>query len=337
MVYDYSLYDIPKKMQKRVTKEIVNEANNSFNNYNGFSYHDATDHVKKNYHTYYAVLNANHLKELHMEVIKDLMTQLENYKLKNKSSYDYRNTTLHYNLMNKLKTPFIHNEEGWKEIIHYLSYYGMIYVSILVILGVSTSITSEYTTNMDSLLKSCKKGKKQLITAKIYASILYTTIISVFFTLFNTLPHITVLNKYGWSVPIQNISAFNLSPYNLTIGQYFMIQFLVHLLGAIIFAMIVLLVSSICRSIITSLFVGGTIWALPLIIEQYTYMTQKPKVLDYSLTQIIKAEPLFTQFKTLNLLGYPVLYPYFVLAIYIMLLPIIIYFIYFTFTTKQIQ
>lgn len=335
-VNDYNLYKIPKELQKPITQEAVNDATAFLNSYNGFSYYNAPNEIKKKHNTYTAIIDANNLKELHMKEKKDLNKHLQISELRNKSSYDYRNKSLHYKLMNKLQTPYIHNEQGFREIIHYLNRYGFIYVSVMIILGISTVISSEYATNMYPILKSCKKGKKQLITAKIYASIIYTSMISIFFTIFNTLPYITVLAKYGWNVPIQNIDAFNLSPYNLTIGQYFIIQFLVHLLGAIIFTMIVLLVSSIFKSIITSVYVGGALWALPLIIEQYTYMKNKPKILDYSLTTIIKAEPLFVQYKTVNLLGYPVLYPYLILAIYIILVPIIIYSIYYTFKNKQV-
>ncbi|WP_113673003.1 hypothetical protein [Vallitalea guaymasensis] len=333
-IYDYDLYSIPKDLQKPITENIFENKIKNINE--GYIYGELTNSEKKSVNMYMAISDAkNNYDSLIIEK-NSILEQLNT--ITNKSTFNYRNTKLQYEMFNKIPRPYIFNEQGWYEVVNYINQNGMLYVCILIILGISTAITSEYSTYMDSIIKSSKKGKKQFITAKIYASIIYTVIISLIFAAFNSIPYLMSLDNYGYNVPIQNIYDFIHSPYLLTIGQYLIVQFLVHLAGAIIFSLIVLLVSAICRSMLTSIFLSSSIWALPLVIEQYTYVEDKtPGIIDFSLTNIIKAAPLFRTYKTYNILGYPVLYPYLVIGIYIILVPLILYLVYYFFKNKHVQ
>ncbi|GMQ60289.1 hypothetical protein AN1V17_46890 [Vallitalea sediminicola] len=333
-VYNYDLYTIPDNLQKSVTQNIYE--NKIKNIKDGYIYLNLTDDEKKVINTNHAIFNAkNNYDSLIIEK-NSLKGNLND--ILNKSTFDYRNTKLQYKMFNEIPRPYIFNEHGWNEVAHYTTQSGMLYVCILIILGISTAVTSEYSTYMDSIIKSSRKGKKQFITAKIYAALIYTIIVSLIFTIFNSIPYLMALDTYGYDIPIQNIYDFMLSPYSLTIGQYLVVQFLVHLAGAIIFSLIVLLVSTLCRSMLTSIFLSSSIWALPLVIEQYTYVDgNTPGIIDFSLTNIIKAAPLFRTYKTYNILGYPILYPYLVIGIYILLVPIILYLIYYSFRNKHVQ
>ncbi|GKX32242.1 hypothetical protein SH1V18_47220 [Vallitalea longa] len=333
-VYDYDLYTIPEEIQKPISQKIYD--NNVKYIESGYNYSQLEDQEKQIINTNTAITMAKGNQDIYTEHIKQL-EELETLKNTNKSSFDYRNTKLQHTLFGKLPKPYIFNENGYTEIIYYINQYGFVYICILILLGISTMITSEYSTNMDSIIKSSKKGKKQFITSKIIASTIFTFIITLVFNLFNSIPYFLALDSYGWSIPIQNIGNFLMSPYLLTIGSYVLVQFLTHLLGAIIFSLIVLLISSLCRSILASISISSAILALPLVIEQYTYIDGKtPEIINFSLTNILKAEPLFRNYKTYNILGHPILYPYLVIGIYILLIPIIIYLIFYFFRNKQV-
>lgn len=333
-VYDYELYTIPEEIQRPISQEIYDNDIEYIDS--GYSYSQLEDQEKQIIHTNNAITTAKGNEDIYTEQNRQLEEQLESLK-NDKSSFDYRNAKLQHSLFEKLPKPYIFNENGYNEIVYYINQYGFVYICILILLGISSVITSEYTTNMDSIIKSSKKGKKQFITAKIIATIIFTMIITLIFNLFNSIPYFLALDSYGWSIPISNMGNFLLSPYLLTIGSYVIVQFLTHLLGAIIFSLIVLLISALCRSILGSISISSGILALPLVIEQYTYIDGKtPEIINFSLTNILKAEPLFRSYKTYNIFGYPVLYPYLVLGIYILLVPIIIYLTYYFFRNKQV-
>lgn len=332
-MHDFEHYHIPQELQRSVPDDMIMPSSST--EYRDYA--SLTDNQKQEISIRHALFSAYNLQQQQVEEQQSLKNTLDQWDPEDTSSFDYRNQLKRSRMINELPSPYVFIEHNATPVVSYINLYGMIYVSIMIILGISTMFTSEYASSMDKIIKSSVKGKKQLVTAKILASFTYATMVALFFTLLNTLPFIGMLFDYGLNVPIQNMYPFTTSPYLLTIGQYLIMQLCIHLLGATLLTMVVLLISAMSRSILTSIFVSGVIWAFPLVIEQYTYLSGIPRFLDYALNNIIRVEPLFRTYKTMNLFGYPVLYPYVLVSIYLLLLPLIIYSIYQAFRRKQIQ
>lgn len=349
--YDSNTYKIPKELQKPATKELF-ENNKKIVNKNSDLKHDKQKYFLENYDKateqekridrinsalLYSYENNQNLKKKITKINDQINTNINN--IVNQHSFEYRNLKLYQKKLKEIPDIQVADTTYFLKLIYYFNESGYLFLCILIILGVSTLITSEYSNNMDSILKSTEKGKNQIIKAKIYASIIYTVIIAVILILFKFIPYILILDKYGFSLPIQNYTIFSYSPspYLFTLSSYLFIESLVHILGGIIFTLLVLIISANCRSLLTSIAVSTGLFALPIFIESFCRTRNiATELFDLSLFNIIKVEPLFLEYKTYNLFGYPILYPYFVIGIYILIVPIIIYFIYRFYNKKQV-
>jgi hypothetical protein len=83
----------------------------------------------------------------------------------------------------------------------------------------------------------------------------------------------------------------------------------IHLLGAFGFALLILLISSISRHSLNTFFVNGVILAIPLVMYELIQVEWLRTIMTFSFIYIMKVQSLFDHFKTVNVFGYPVLYP----------------------------
>lgn len=251
---------------------------------------------------------------------KQLAEIRDKLRLSAPGSYEYKQHALHEQLLTHKGPPTgqVYYNNPWANIFYIMDQFGVAFMGVMILIGLAPLYSEEYATGMDSLLLSSRYGKGQLISAKCCAAILYAFICSAAFQLFN-LGVIALLfgNLDGADTPLYSISrymdshSFWSSPYSWTAGQYYVIQFGVHVIGCIAFALAVMFVSSLSKSSFLTLFIAGCILGAPYVLNDMFNIRFDiiEWLATFSYSQFIRVTRLFTGFETVNIFHFPVLYP----------------------------
>lgn len=235
-------------------------------------------------------------------------------------SYEYKQHALHEQLLTQKGPPTgqVYYNKPWANIFYIMDQFGVAFMGVMILIGLAPLYSEEYATGMDSLLLSSRYGKGQLISAKCCAAIIYAFICSAAFQLFNLgVSGLLFGNLDGAGTPLYTISrymdshSFQSSPYSWTVGQYYVIQFGVHIIGCIAFALAVMFVSSLSKSSFLTLFIAGCILGAPYVLNDMFNIRFAiiEWLATFSYSQFIRVTRLFTGFETVNIFHFPVLYP----------------------------
>ncbi len=256
------------------------------------------------------------------------------------NSYEYKNKTIANDMYKKLSEPKFFYTEGWQYISSFVNETNFIIIVIMLLLGVSPMFSDEYKTKVDTIILSTKKGRSQCVRAKILASIIYAVFITFICNLIST---VLVNIAYGWqgfSAPMQCLWDFICSPYNLTIGEFNLTLFFTTVIGAIIFALLILLISNITRSSMMTFFISGFILMFPMLVQRFganaNFWWEKP-LISLSIAQILSGVKIYDVFSTINIFGHPVIYPYFILTYSALLAILLIYILHNRLKYEQIK
>jgi ABC-type transport system involved in multi-copper enzyme maturation permease subunit len=227
-----------------------------------------------------------------------------------KNSFAYRNAALHYSMIKQLVMPGVYFTYPWKNIIDFPTVLGFLIIVAMVLLGVSPIFSDEYASGLDALILSSKNGRRKITGAKIIACMLYCAAAALIFTLVNMAGYFAALGTIGFDAPIQSIYTYLASPYGLTVGQYFLAQTVVAVVGSISFGLLVLLISVLSKSALIPFFTCGCLVGLTTIIKvmNLTLPGYFSWFVDFSYSELIRVEGLFSTFKTYNIFGYPMPY-----------------------------
>jgi hypothetical protein len=195
------------------------------------------------------------------------------------------------------------------QIIDFFKSMGIIFPVGIILLGLSSIFTDEYKSRMDELILSSRNGRRQFITAKLFAAGIYAIFSSLVFSISAVVSIVSIYGGlHGWDVSLQMIFGYGLSPFALTAGQYLFISILFNLLGCIVFALLTVLISSLSQSSLVPLFSAGTVFALPFLISEYIKLPDAVQdLLRYSYTSFSRVEPLHATFDVFVILGRAVL------------------------------
>jgi len=226
--------------------------------------------------------------------------------------YQYREAALHYRMLTGLAPAVFYYRRGWQEIIDFFNTFGIIFMGGLILLSLSPVFSEEYSTNMDSLLLSSKHGKRKLVTVKLIASTITVLSFVVFFAAVNVGVNAFIFGLSGSSSRLQELIKYFASPFDLTLGSYFLVQLIVHALGSSAFGLLVLLISVFSRSPLTPFFIGGAVYGIPIFFNSILRLEGAwvRALVDFSYTQAVKVEDLFLNFRAFNVFGFPVLFVY---------------------------
>ncbi|MGF2616363.1 hypothetical protein FZC84_01090 [Rossellomorea vietnamensis] len=239
------------------------------------------------------------------EVQKNLDERLEG--LKSSSQY---NAELERELIQDVDLSYFSFYRGPAEIIDYTSTLAFVITGAMLLIGLSTIYTKEYSSGVDNYILSSKKGRTVLTWAKLGAASIYVIAVVAAWEAVNVISKLYILGNLGWNTPLQFVFKYYSSPYGLTMLEYHLIQIGIHLAAAFGFAILILFISSVSRNSLLSFFLSGAIFSLPFMIVEM--MALKPWAVDavkFSYLYIMRVEFLFEYFKTINFFGYPVLYP----------------------------
>lgn len=269
----------------------------------------------------------------------------------NDQSYAHKEASKELVMLRKLDDPHVfHLTGGWRDMFNFIEpATTVIFLSILILLGVTPVFANEYTNRTAGLIMATKYGKRKIVTAKIWAIITY---IAVVLTSLHIVNGILQIIKYGglrgWNVPIQALSGFldslsmiglEQSPYTLEIWQLYLLTFGLHFLACVAVAIMVILISIVFKNTMQTLLISGAVLGVPSILAQFS-LKDKGILAHISLFnygEFMKVLGLFEEFKAYNVFGYPILYPHLLLGIFTIITTIFMILIYHRFRHTQIN
>ncbi|MCA1057628.1 hypothetical protein LCL96_01690 [Rossellomorea aquimaris] len=233
-----------------------------------------------------------------------------NQKLQELESSTKYNANLEKRMLESVDLSYFSSYRGPAEIIDYSGTFAFIITGAMLLIGLSSTYTREYSSGVDNYILSSRKGRTVLSWAKLVAALIYALSVVAAWESVNVISKLYILGNLGWETPLQFVIRYDVSPYGLNMLEFHLIQLGIHLTAALGFAILILFISSISKNSLISFFVSGALFSLPFMAVEM--MPMKGWVLDmvkFSYLYIMKVEFLFAQFKTINIFGYPLLYP----------------------------
>ncbi|WP_243152778.1 ABC transporter permease [Clostridium sporogenes] len=238
------------------------------------------------------------------------------------NTYEYKNKSAANNMYKKLSEPKFFYVESWQYISSFVNDTNFTIIFIMLLLGISPIFSEEYKTKVSTIILSSKRGRSGCVRAKILAAIIYAILIAFICNLIGTIVVTKMYGIEGLNAPMQSLFEFSCSPYNFTIVQFYLTLFFTSIIGAILFVLLILLISNITKSSMMTFFISGFIFVFPMLVEKFIGMANvwwKKPLISLSITQIFNATKIYDVFSTINIFGQPLIYPYFILIYSIVL------------------
>ncbi|MBR4000534.1 MAG: hypothetical protein IKI93_19575, partial [Clostridia bacterium] len=206
-----------------------------------------------------------------------------------------------YELMRDSVEIGVEYTRGWDEYFAYDTVNIFIFV-MLIMLG-SVIFAQEKQSGFLPIMRTAKNGRAKTAVAKILTMLLLTVI----FVLMFTLSTFAVYGlRIGFSSPhnvIQALNTFTLSPYQITIGQYFAIAIGVKLLTFAVFSMIVTALSVVFYNYILIYFAGLGLFGLNFLLYTLSYIDANSVFKNLNLVATATGNPLFVRYRAMNFFG----------------------------------
>ncbi|MBQ7300879.1 MAG: hypothetical protein IJW77_13680, partial [Clostridia bacterium] len=206
-----------------------------------------------------------------------------------------------YELMRDSVEIGVEYTRGWDEYFAYDTVNIFIFI-MLIMLG-SVIFAQEKQSGFLPIMRTAKNGRAKTAVAKILTMLLLTVI----FVLMFTLSTFAVYGlRIGFSSPhnvIQALNTFTLSPYQITIGQYFAITVGVKLLTFAVFSMIITALSVVFYNYILIYFAGLSLFGLNFLLYTLSYIDANSVFKNLNLVATAVGNPLFVRYRAMNFFG----------------------------------
>lgn len=269
--------------------------------------------------------------------IDSLQKTIHSLGSRRQTGFAFRVSQLEYRMLKQL--PFIgggYYFGAGAEIINFIRTFGLVIFGAMIAVGLSPVFSEEYAMGADSLLMTTKRGKRHLVTAKLLASILYVVCMEVLLVGVNLISNLSLFSDHGFNYPLQSIGGYSM-PFPLTIAEYIPVAVAIQLFGGITFGLVTLLLSSWNRSSLVSFFVSAGILAGPQLISILGGPGWPTVIMAFSYTSLIKAGGLFANFVAYNIFGYPLLYPFLLIGLAVLISVPIVWGVYFIYDKHQVE
>ncbi len=190
---------------------------------------------------------------------------------------------------------------GWDEYFAYDTVNIFIFI-MLIVLG-SVIFAQEKQSGFLPIMRTAKNGRARTAVAKILTMLLLTVIFALMFTL-STFAVYGL--RIGFSSPynvIQALDTFTLSPYQITIGQYFAVTVGVKLLTFAVFSMMILALSVVFYNYILIYFAGLGLFGLNFLLYTLSYIDANSVFKNLNLVATAASNPLFVRYRAMNFFG----------------------------------
>ncbi len=218
---------------------------------------------------------------------------------------------------------------GWNEYFAYDS--GNLFVFFMLIMLGSIVFAQEKQSGFLPIIHPAKNGRARTAAVKILTMLLLTFV----FTLMFTLSSFAVFGlRLGYSSPnnvIQALPAFTLSPYRITIGQYFAVSLGIRLLAFSVFSMVVTALSVLFYNYIVIYLAGLGLFGLNFLFHMLKVLDANSILKNLNLVTAAAGRPLFIRYRAMNLFGaavgfVPVLCALFPLLIFVSIAAAVIFY-----------
>lgn len=144
--------------------------------------------------------------------------------------------------------------DGWEALFAYD--FSDLLILLLLILTIAPIFTREKETNMTLILYSCKRGKWPLLTSKCCVSILFTSAMTILFSMANLLLFGLLCGFEGWNSPLYAIESYQNTPFTGSILLFYVLNVALKAIGFSIMALVLLFLSSCFRKTLYPCLVG---------------------------------------------------------------------------------
>lgn len=266
---------------------------------------------------------AEHYREMQQKKITDTLNKAESANSKYEENFFLLKAkmlkTIHYN--------YFEYQRPMEQAVLFMTTGSMVLILTFIILSVSLSYTSEYTSGVANYLFSSVNGRSQTLWAKLLTNWTIIALIAIFSTLIATLIWGIYDGFSGWNSPLQSIEKFYESPYSLTIGQYIIVSILFQILIGIALSTLILFVSLISKNFLQSIIFTLMIIGIPHVFTSILPITFFSEnfllVMNFAPSVCLNTNVLFMDFITINVGGIPVLLPI-IIVLFMLILTIII-------------
>jgi ABC-type transport system involved in multi-copper enzyme maturation permease subunit len=178
-------------------------------------------------------------------------------------------------------------------------------IGFLIIFFVAPVFAGEYSTKMDSLILSSKRGKRGVIAAKFFSSILAVTLIYIFVMGFYILLCGSILGFSGgessFVTMYYDIFQYIVSPYSFTMLQFLLTSLAISCAACIGFTIFALLVSAKSRNILAVSAVCLIVFHAPLLMT--TFNASFPPIVNVIYGRMAQAISILDSFNGFVVLG----------------------------------
>ena len=171
---------------------------------------------------------------------------------------------------------YILETRGWQSILEHDSLDFSLIICIIIVMTALWG--NEYETQMDRMLRSCKKGKYQTPFAKVVLGDILSVVLSAIFQFIQIIYMAGSVGLPHGNYPVQSLKFFQNSSYHITLKSAVVMVFIIRLIGAALLAFMTMLINiwikrktvsmiiSMSAIILTSIIFrsGSAIYRLPL-------------------------------------------------------------------------
>lgn len=203
----------------------------------------------------------NHQKVSEMQAEYDALNHADSQEVQGKKSAFMEVYNQYYYAKENPSRRFLMDERGWNTLLIHDS---VNFLLVLCLLALCVPVfCSEYSCQMEQLLRSCRNGRERLAIYKLLVMAVTAMLVTLLFQGVQFVIVGMTVGINGFSYPLQSLSFFEASPYMLTIGQAYGVVVLCRIAGAAWFAVLAAFLSNLCRKTVLTIFAGISISLLP--------------------------------------------------------------------------
>jgi hypothetical protein len=255
--------------------------------------------------------------------IKDEISNLE--KEGKTDTYEYKNIKYIYSKVKNIEEPKYYFKTGWYRTTDFKVIATLI--TTLIVVGLATIFSDEYESNSAQIMLSCRRGKNKLVLSKILSGLIFTAIV---FIIINTIFMMSALRYdfIGWDKPLELFKYYRATIFDMRIIDFYVIGLGISFIGAILFALVTMLISLLVKNNIISLLLSLGIYYAPAFLGGIIPIDKIAKVFkEINLAEAVKVEGMFIYPNTYNIFGNPTLYSTVLISLVVVSIPVVTYLI----------
>lgn len=184
---------------------------------------------------------------------------------------------------------------GWMNNIMLCQHYIL---GLLLAVGLSGIFSDEYLKKMDAMIQVTAYGRRKTALAKVKAGMLFSILAWFLFMGLNLLLTTVIYGWEGWESYWQDW-IFITSPFPWNQGEALLAGMGTSLAGTLFFASAVMMLSSLCRTPVTSMLISFAFLIVPIVCEQYGEF----RITAYFPSSLMRGEYIWSAYRPVYLAG----------------------------------